>query len=66
MTHTSGRPGIIEATTERVQAMYGKAVGRRREELVTPALVLDVDAVQRNIDHMAARIASSRPASGPT
>ena len=32
---------------------YGYAIGRRRDELVTPALVLDIDAAQRNIDHMA-------------
>jgi D-serine deaminase-like pyridoxal phosphate-dependent protein len=57
MTHTPGHTGITETTTERVRAMYGNAVGRRRDELVTPALVLDIDAAQRNIDRMAARIA---------
>jgi D-serine deaminase-like pyridoxal phosphate-dependent protein len=36
--------------------MYGAAIGRRREDLVTPALVLDIDAAQRNIDLMAARL----------
>ena len=35
----------------------GAAIGRRRRELVTPALVLDLPAAQRNIEHMAARIA---------
>jgi D-serine deaminase-like pyridoxal phosphate-dependent protein len=33
---------------------YRGDIGRRRSELVTPALVLDVDAAQRNIDRMAA------------
>ena len=57
MTHSSGRTAIIETATKRVRAMYGGAIGRPRRDLVTPALVLDVDAVQRNIDRMAARIA---------
>ena len=33
-----------------------RAIGQRREELVTPALVLDIDAAQRNIDHMASEL----------
>lgn len=37
--------------------MYRAAIRRRRQELVTPALMLDVHAVQRHIDLMAARIA---------
>jgi len=57
MSLTPGRTAIIETATKRVQAMYGGAIGRPRKDLVTPALVLDVDAVQRNIDRMAARIA---------
>ena len=57
MTLTPGRAAIIDAATKRVQAMYGGAVGRKRQELITPSLVLDVDALQRNIDRMAARIA---------
>jgi D-serine deaminase-like pyridoxal phosphate-dependent protein len=36
--------------------MYSKAIGRRRHELITPALVLDVDAAQRNIELMASRL----------
>ena len=57
MTQTPNRTGIVEAANQRVRAMYGNAVGRRREELITPALVLDIDAAQRNIERMAARIA---------
>ncbi|MGD0019457.1 MAG: alanine racemase [Candidatus Limnocylindrales bacterium] len=56
MTQSPGRPSIIEATTGRVRAMYSKAIGRRRHELITPALVLDVDAAQRNIELMASRL----------
>ncbi len=47
---------VIHEATERVHEMYGKAIGRHRAELVTPALVLDIEAAQRNIDGMAARI----------
>jgi D-serine deaminase-like pyridoxal phosphate-dependent protein len=60
MTQVRGR-GLIDAARERTLAMNGGAIGRRREELVTPALVLDVESAQRNIDHMAARL-RGRPA----
>jgi D-serine deaminase-like pyridoxal phosphate-dependent protein len=36
---------------------YQGDIGKRREELITPALVLDIDAAQRNIDHMARSLA---------
>jgi len=44
---------LLDQARERTARQYGYAIGRRREELVTPALVLDIDAAQRNIDHMA-------------
>ncbi len=44
---------LLQEARDRVQRQYGYAIGRRRDELVTPALVLDIDAAQRNIDHMA-------------
>jgi len=44
---------ILAAARERVSQQNGGAVGRPREELITPALVLDIDAAQRNIDRMA-------------
>src|SRR6266851_4685680 len=47
---------IVQEAHERVMRQYGQAVGRRREELVTPALVLDIDAAQRNIDRMASEL----------
>jgi D-serine deaminase-like pyridoxal phosphate-dependent protein len=47
---------LLHQTRERVQRAYGHAIGLRREELVTPALVLDVEAAQRNIDKMAAAL----------
>jgi D-serine deaminase-like pyridoxal phosphate-dependent protein len=36
------------------ESLYQGDIGLRRSELVTPALVLDIDAAQRNIDAMAA------------
>ena len=56
---TISRPAgsaLIEETTARVRREYGGAIGHHRSELVTPALVLDLAAAQRNIDQMAARI----------
>lgn len=47
---------VLDAARARVHEMYGGAIGRRREDLVTPALVLDIDAAQRNIDLMATRL----------
>ena len=44
---------ILGETREHVLHQYGGDIGKRRDELATPALVLDVDAAQRNIDHMA-------------
>ncbi|HTW05144.1 MAG TPA: alanine racemase [Streptosporangiaceae bacterium] len=44
---------VLARAREEVRRQYGGAIGRRREELITPALVLDVDAAQRNIDTMA-------------
>ena len=44
---------VLREAYDRVRRQYGGAIGKRRDELVTPALVLDIDAAQRNIDHMA-------------
>src|SRR5215469_4129480 len=41
---------------ERARHEYGGAIGQRRDELITPALVLDIDAAQRNIDRMAGEL----------
>lgn len=46
----------LDEAREHVLRQYGGDIGRRRGELITPALVLDVDAAQRNIDHMAAAL----------
>jgi D-serine deaminase-like pyridoxal phosphate-dependent protein len=47
---------VLREAYDRVRNEYGGAIGRRREELVTPALVLDIDAAQRNIDRMAGEL----------
>jgi D-serine deaminase-like pyridoxal phosphate-dependent protein len=47
---------LLQESRDRIMRQYGGAVGRRREELITPALVLDIDAAQRNIDHMASEL----------
>jgi D-serine deaminase-like pyridoxal phosphate-dependent protein len=49
---------ILQQSYDRARQEYGAAVGRRRGELATPALVLDIDAAQRNIDHMASELKS--------
>jgi D-serine deaminase-like pyridoxal phosphate-dependent protein len=47
---------ILRQSYDRVRQEYGGAIGQRRAELITPALVLDIDAAQRNIDHMASEL----------
>jgi len=47
---------ILEDAYSRVRREYEGAIGQRRDELSTPALVLDVDAAQRNIDRMASEL----------
>jgi D-serine deaminase-like pyridoxal phosphate-dependent protein len=47
---------ILEDAYDNVRREYAAAIGQRRDELITPALVLDVDSAQRNIDHMASEL----------
>src|SRR3989475_4256589 len=48
--------GVIDETSERVKLAYGKAIGKRRSEVITPALILDRHAARRNIEKMANRL----------
>jgi D-serine deaminase-like pyridoxal phosphate-dependent protein len=48
-------PALQEAY-DRVRHEYRGAIGQHRDELITPALVLDIDAAQRNIDRMASEL----------
>src|SRR5213083_2920528 len=47
---------ILREAYDNVRHDYGTAIGQRRDELITPALVLDIDAAQRNIDRMASEL----------
>jgi D-serine deaminase-like pyridoxal phosphate-dependent protein len=47
---------VVRETEARVRRAYAGAIGRRREEVVTPALMLDLAAARRNIDKMAERL----------
>src|ERR1700730_8831769 len=47
---------ILQEAYDNVRHEYRTAIGQRRDELITPALVLDIDAAQRNIDHMASEL----------
>jgi D-serine deaminase-like pyridoxal phosphate-dependent protein len=53
---------LLADSRDHVQRQYGYAVGMHRDELVTPALVLDIDAAQRNIDRMASELRRIGPA----
>ena len=47
---------ILQETYDRARHEYGGAIGQQRDELITPALVLDIGAAQRNIDRMAGEL----------
>ena len=47
-----------QATQNRVRTAYQSSVGKKRRELITPALILDLEVVRRNIDFMAKRLKS--------
>ena len=44
---------IIDQIRQRIRDAYSFAIGRSRHDLVTPALVLDLEVVRRNIEAMA-------------
>jgi D-serine deaminase-like pyridoxal phosphate-dependent protein len=49
----SGAASALRDVYERARRAYGAAIGKHRQALVTPALLLDLPAAQRNIDKMA-------------
>jgi D-serine deaminase-like pyridoxal phosphate-dependent protein len=53
-----GAGRILEAQRSRVRDAYGYTIGRHRDELTTPALLLDLAAAERNIARMADRLGS--------
>jgi len=40
---------LIQEAHDRVRSTYGSAIGRKRGELITPALLLDLDVVRGNL-----------------
>lgn len=44
---------MIDQAHERVRAIYGSEIGCKRNELITPALILDLKVLRRNLDVMA-------------
>ncbi len=48
----------LDEIQKRVRNSYRSAVGRHRRELITPALILDLDVVRRNINFMTQRLKS--------
>lgn len=57
VTSTRSAKNPVELTRERIRDVYGGAIGRRVEELPTPAMVVDLAAAQRNIARMASSLA---------
>lgn len=57
--------GFVEAKRARMLELYGDSIGRTISDLITPALVLDLPAAQRNIDLMADRMKSMASALRP-
>jgi D-serine deaminase-like pyridoxal phosphate-dependent protein len=49
---------IVTRATDAVRRAYAPMIGRHRDDLVTPALLLDLSAARSNLDGMAAHLAS--------
>src|SRR3990170_3950883 len=48
--------GLINEAHDGVRQLYGNAIGRHRRELITPALVLDLDVLLANLRFMESRL----------
>jgi len=51
---------LIDEEHERIRQAYASAIGMKRRQLVTPALILDLSVARRNIDLMAQRMKTMR------
>jgi D-serine deaminase-like pyridoxal phosphate-dependent protein len=51
---------MTDAWRDRVRKIYGAVIGRSRRELVTPALIMDLDIVRANIQHMMRQLSTMR------
>jgi len=45
---------------DHVRKVYGAAIGRPRGDLVTPALIMDLDVVRRNIQHIMQQLSTMK------
>ena len=50
------RPRLLDTAHERARSIYGSAIGLDRHQLVTPALILDLDIVRENLTLMSNRM----------
>jgi D-serine deaminase-like pyridoxal phosphate-dependent protein len=51
---------VVSTWHDRVRKAYDSAVGRNRRELITPALIMDLDVVRRNIRFMMQRLSTMK------
>jgi D-serine deaminase-like pyridoxal phosphate-dependent protein len=58
MADVLGVEPLLREVRDRVRRAYGWEIGRQRQDLVTPALVLDLVVVRRNIAEMAGRLSA--------
>ena len=56
MVDISEAADVLQETHDHVRRAYGSALGKRRLDVVTPALILDLPAARRNITKMAERM----------
>ena len=51
---------MIKARRDHVRSIYGSAIGRSRRDLITPALIMDLEVARRNIQFMTQRLSTMR------
>lgn len=52
----SDRPHLLDESHEKARSAYRYAIGRDRADLVTPALILDLDIIRQNLAFMSDRM----------
>ena len=59
------RSSLIDLARDEVRAKYGSAIGKKRDAIVTPALILDLEVLRLNLkfmaEHMKGKRAKLRP-----
>jgi len=51
---------MVKAWTDHVRRAYSAAIARNRRDLVTPALIMDLDVVRRNVQFMLQRLSTMK------